>query len=50
MQKMKWFKYKYANGNKIHKSKNGYKPSGINGLVGIWLRVRKSRLKKLIRF
>lgn len=50
MQKLQIFKYKYANGNKIHKSESGYKPSKINGLRGIVLRVRKSRLKKLLRF
>ena len=30
MQKLQRFKYKYANGNKIHKGESGYKPSKIN--------------------
>ena len=47
MQKLQRFKYKYANGNKIHKGESGYKPSKINGLRGIGLRVRKMPLKVL---
>lgn len=42
--------YKYSNGNEIHKSKNGYKPSEINGFRGGVLRARKSRYKNLLRF